>query len=111
LPVWLALRLQVPKASKLKALPFTVHTLGVLDANVTSRPDEALANKVMGWRVKARLPGDTKLMLCAPKATLNDWLASAAAKLTLPACAAPSLQVPALSRLTLLPLTVHTSVL
>ena len=63
LPAWLALTLQVPTVTSVNAAPPTVQTAGVLEANVTVRPDVALATKGTGVGPKIWLPGEAKVMV------------------------------------------------
>jgi hypothetical protein len=69
LPGWLAVTVQVPAATSVMLVPLTVHTLGVVDANVTVKPDDAVADSAGGvvptvWLLKA-----AKVMLCAVSGT------------------------------------------
>jgi hypothetical protein len=79
LPDWLALMVQVPAVSKLNAVPLTLHTLGVVDANATLKPDDAVAAKAAGAAPKLWLAGCAKVMLCAVAATLKEFATLAAA--------------------------------
>ena len=112
LPAWLAVMEQVPAASKVKVLPLTLHTEGVVDASCTVKPDVALADKAGGVVPSVCVAGAAKLMV---------WLVSAAGetvklritglaalKLALPAWLAVMEQVPAASKVKVLPLTLHT---
>ncbi|MDP3820015.1 MAG: hypothetical protein Q8R33_00935 [Burkholderiales bacterium] len=65
LPDWLAATVQLPTATSVSVLPLTVQTLGVVDANDTARPDEAVAASAGGAVPRVWLPGDVKLMVCA----------------------------------------------
>lgn len=109
LPAWLAASVQLPAATKVKAVPLTVHTAGVLDANVTGRPELALAIKAAGALPSVWLPGDTKVMVCAPWLTAKDCTTEVAAlKLALPAWLALMVQVPTPTSVALVLATVHT---
>ena len=48
LPAWLASTVQVPAASSARVVPLTLHTALVLDANVTVKPDVAVATSATG---------------------------------------------------------------
>ena len=110
LPGWLAVMLQVPTASRVRLLPLTLHTAGVVDARLTARPALELATRAGGALPRVWLPGAAKLKVCVAASTANDRLSdSAAAKTALPAWLAVTVQVPAASRLKLLPLTLHTA--
>ena len=99
----------MPTATKVRVVPLTVHTLGVLDRNDTGRPDVALADSAAGWVPKVSGPGPVKAMVCAAAATTNDCCtAAAAATVALPAWLAVTVQVPAATRVNALPLTVQT---
>ena len=45
LPDWLAVTVQVPGATSAMLVPLTLQTPGVVDANVTVKPDDAVADK------------------------------------------------------------------
>ena len=65
LPAWLALMLQLPTATNVSVLPLTVHTLGVVEAKLTARPELALATSAGGMVPRVWLPGEAKVMVCA----------------------------------------------
>ena len=101
--------LQLPAATSVSVLPLTVQTLDVVEVNVTGRPELALATSVGGAVPSVWLPGETKVMVCDPGATLNERTTGvAAAKTALPAWPASTVQVPAASSASVLPLTVQT---
>ena len=109
LPGWLALTVQLPTATRVRVLPLTVQTAGVVDPNDTGSPDVAVATKAGAGVPKVWLPGDEKLSVCTAAATLKvcDTL-DAAAKVALPAWLALTLQLPAATSVRVLPLTMHT---
>ena len=113
LPAWLAVTLQVPAETSVSVLPLTVQTGAVVDANDTDRPELALADRVNVGVVSTWLPGVLKLMVCATgagAATVKLRVNAAAAAYTvLPAWLAVMLQVPTLTRLSVVPLTVQTA--
>lgn len=110
LPAWLAATVQLPAATKVRAVPLTVHTAGVLDANVAGRPELAFAIKAAGAVPSVWLPGDTKVMVCAPGLTTKDCTTAVAAlKLALPAWLAVMVQVPTPTSVALVLATVQTA--
>lgn len=111
-PAWLATTVHVPALSRLSALPLTVHTAGVLDAKLTARPELAVAARATGVLPTVPVAARLKLMVCdcAAGATVKDRVTTgAAATLALPGWLAFSVQVPAATRPSALPLTVHTA--
>jgi hypothetical protein len=68
LPLWFALRLQVPEASSTRVLPLTVQTAGVLDVIDTARPEFDVASNAGGAEPMVWLPGDAKTMVWVVKA-------------------------------------------
>ena len=109
LPGWLAVMLQVPADTSVSVLPLTVQTAVVVDVKVTAKVDVALATSAGGVLPTVWLPGEAKLMLCAAGRTLKlTSTVAAAAKVALPAWLALRLQVPAATRVKVLPLTEHT---
>ena len=65
LPAWLAEMVQLPTPSKVKLVPLTLQTAGVVDASVTARPELAVALKAVGVTPKVCPAGAAKVMLCA----------------------------------------------
>jgi hypothetical protein len=111
LPAWLALTEQLPAPTRVSVEPLVLQTSGVVDANETTRPDVDVATRAAGAVPSVWLPGDGKLMVCTPGATVNvRETVVAAAKLLLPAWTASTVQVPAPISVNALPLTVHTLV-
>ena len=109
-PAWLATSVQVPAATSVKVLPLTVQTPGVLDAKLTASAEVELATSAAGVVPSVWLPGDTKVMLCAPAPTVKLFVTGvAAAKPALPAWLAVMEQLPAASSVAAVPLTVHTA--
>src|SRR5579871_2170751 len=98
---------QAPSATNVAVLPETVQTAGVVDANVTCRPEEALAFRAsVPAVIDCELMGPNMIVWLAPVLTLT--LASAGAYVPLPACVAVMVQVPAITGVTVFPETVHT---
>ena len=56
LPLWLAVMVQVPTATKLTVVPLNVQMLGVLVESVTGRPEDAVAVSVIEVPT-VRVPG------------------------------------------------------
>lgn len=108
-PAWEAVMVQLPADTSVSAVPLTVHTELVLEANCTLRPDEAVAESAAGVVPMVLLPGEAKLILCVACATVKLRLTDGAALyVLLPACEALMLQVPADTSVSVLPLTVQT---
>lgn len=109
LPAWVAVIVQLPAVNSVRVVPLTVHTAGVVDVSVTVRPVLALATRAGVATPRVWLPGDVKLMLCVTADTekLRDT-GVAAVKLALPGWLASTVQVPADTRVSVVPLTVHT---
>ena len=57
--------MQVPAATSVSVLPVTAQVLGVVDANVTVRPELALAISAGGAVPSVWLPGDANVTVCA----------------------------------------------
>lgn len=101
---------QVPALTKVKVVPLTVQTPGVVEDKVTARPELAVATKAPGVVPRFWLPGETKLMVCAAGATMKVCATMvAAAKLVLPPWLAVTEQLPAVTRASEVPLTVQTA--
>ena len=64
-PAWLASIVQVPAVSSVTVLPLTEHTLDVCEAQVTVRPDDAVAPNVTGPAVSLMSLWPGKVMVCA----------------------------------------------
>jgi hypothetical protein len=109
LPAWLAATVQVPTATKLSVLPLTVHTPKVVDAKDTGKPELAVATSGAGGVPSVWPPGDVKVMVCEPGATVKDRETGVAgARVASPAWLAVIEQVPAPTSVAAVPLTVHT---
>lgn len=109
LPAWLALMVQDPALTSVSVVPLTVHTLVVVEASVTTRPELDEATKAGVAVPKAWLPGVTKVMDCAAGTTVKlRATMAAAAKVVLPGWLAVTEQLPALSKVTVVPLTLQT---
>ena len=65
LPAWLAVTVQEPVASKVRVVPFTLQTEGVVEASVTGSPEVELATKAAGVTPLVWLPGAVSVMVCA----------------------------------------------
>lgn len=65
LPACEAASVQLPKVTRVKVLPLTVQTAGVVEASETGRPDVAVATKGAGAEPMVWLPGDVNVMVCA----------------------------------------------
>lgn len=110
LPAWLADSVHRPADTSVSVLPLTLHTAGVLDTKVTGRLELELNTSAGGGVPSVWLPGELKLMVWAAGATLKVWLTGvAAAVVLLPACVAVTVQLPAVSSVRVVPLTVHTA--
>ena len=116
LPAWLASTLHAPAATSASVVPLTVQTLCVVEAKETVKPDEAVADSAGDAVPTVGLAGAVKVtvMVCACKGAgatvmVLDTVA-AAAKLVLPTWVALIVQLPALSKARLVPLTVQTVV-
>lgn len=72
--------MQVPAANSANVVPLAVHTLGVVDTKPTVRPEVEVAIKAAGVVPKTWLPGETKVMVCAPIATAKEFDTGVAAR-------------------------------
>ncbi len=63
MPSWLALTEQEPGATSVRVVPFKVQAKGVPEANVTARPELALAARLSGAAPMVWLAGEVKLMV------------------------------------------------
>lgn len=79
MPVCEAVMVQLPADTSASAVPLTVHTEAVLEANCTVRPEVAVAERAAGVVPMVLLPGEAKLMLCVACATEKLWLTEGAA--------------------------------
>lgn len=110
LPGWLASTVQVPAATSASVVPLTVHTAGVVELKTTTRPEVELAVRADGADPSVCAPGELKVMTCAAAATVKVCATgAAAAKTALPGWLALTEQLPAATRVSVLPLTVHTA--
>lgn len=113
LPAWLAVTVQLPAVSNVSAVPPTVHTAGVDDANDTVNPVLAVATRAGAAMPRVWPPGEAKLMVCVVSAAAATWklrdTGTAAATRALPAWLALMVQVPTATRVRLVPLVVHTA--
>jgi hypothetical protein len=94
-------------------VPLTVHTLSVVDAKDTVRPELAVATKAGGGVPMVWLPGELKVIVCAVNAaaaTVKEFeTTGAAAKVALPGWLALMVHVPTATSVKVVPLTVQTS--
>ena len=63
---------QVPEVRNVTVVPETVHTLGVVEVNVTVRPLVEVAESVIGVATVSA-PGLAKVMVCASPLTVKLW--------------------------------------
>jgi hypothetical protein len=109
LPACAALTVQVPALTRVKVLALTMHTLGVVDANDTAKPELAVAMSAVGAEPRFWLPGETKETVCVPGSTVNELETDVAAKNeALPLCVATTVQVPTPVSVALAAFTVQT---
>lgn len=109
LPAWLAETVHVPADTKVSAVPATVQTAGVVDTKLTGKPDEAVATSAPAAVPMVLLPGEVKVMVCAAVDTVKVCVTAVAGlKLALPAWLADTVQEPAATRVSVVPLTVQT---
>jgi hypothetical protein len=109
LPACAALTVQVPALTKVKVLPLTVHTLGVLEEKATTKPDVAVAIRAAGAVPRVWLPGEMKETVCAPTVTVKELETAVAAKnALLPLCVAVTVQLPVPVNVNFALLTLHT---
>jgi len=108
LPACEARTVQVPAMTMVSVVPLTWHVAVVVDANVTGRPELAVAASANGGSPKRCAAMEASVIDCFAFAIANDWLTTGATlKLTSPGCAARTVQVPAASSVTLLPATLQ----
>ena len=103
---------QVPSATFVTNIPDTVQTLLVEDENETTNFEEAAADSPRPLPVKSEVflvPGLGNSIVWSPAKTVNEIDTGAASKtVAVPAWLASIVQVPVVSRVTVLPLTEHT---
>ena len=103
---------QVPNATFETNIPETVQTLVVEDENDTTKFEEAAADSPMPLPVKSEVflvPGLGNSIVWSPATTVNEIDTGAASKtVAVPAWLASIVQVPVVSRVTVLPLMEHT---
>jgi hypothetical protein len=111
LPAWVAWMLQVPAVTRVTEFPETVHTVGVVEARLTGKPELAVALTVNGTVVKVRFEIVPKVIVWVPCVTVKLRLTgAAAAQFVLPAWLALIVQVPTAIGVTVVPVTMHTPV-
>ena len=71
--------LQAPTATKVRVVPLTVQTPGVVEINATDRFALELATSDGAEVPSAWLPGVLKVMACTARATVNEFITEAAA--------------------------------
>ena len=74
MPDWSAATPHVPVASSVIVVPFVplaVQTVGVVDENVTGRPDDAVPLTVIGDSTSVLAPGLTNVMVCVALVIAN----------------------------------------
>ena len=103
---------QVPNATFVTNIPDTVQTLLVEDENETTKSEEAAAESPIPLPIKSEVflvPGLGNSIVWSPAKTVNEIDTGAASKtVAVPAWLASIVQVPVVSRVTVLPLTEHT---
>jgi hypothetical protein len=111
LPAWSALIVQVPTVTKVTVVPDTVQTLVVADVMVTASPEEAVALTVTGPWSKRLSASAAKVIVWLPLLIVKPcWTWDAAFQLALPAWSALMVQVPTVTKVTVVPETVQTLV-
>ena len=110
LPAWLAARVQLPADTSVSVVPLTVQTAGVLDVKVTAKPALDVATSAGAGVPRVWLPGELKVMVCTAGATLKVCVTGVAADVVLlPAWLAVTVQLPAVSSVSVVPLSVQTA--
>src|ERR1035437_1912891 len=104
---------QVPLTTNVAVVPLTVQTLVVVEAKVTARQELAVAASVSGVPTVC-VPGLAKVMVCVVFAAAFTVklceIGVAAAYVALPGCVAWIVQVPVVTNVAVVPLTVQTLV-
>jgi len=109
LPFWLAWTEQIPPEMMARVVPVAAQTAGVEVAKATGRPEEEVAESVMGETPKVTLKSGPKVIVWVPWLMENDLSTKLASrKFALPICVALTEQVPTASKLRILPETVQT---
>ena len=70
---------QVPVATSVTVLPETVQVVAVVDAKLTGKPDDAVAETVNGGLPSTWLGKGANVMVCASFVIWNDWVTGVAA--------------------------------
>ena len=65
-PAWVASMAQVPTALSVTELPETPHVLGVVGAKLTARPDDAVADTLIGEASSGFGDRGPNVMVCVP---------------------------------------------
>ena len=69
----------MPTATKVSVVPLTVQTPVVADVSATDRPELELATNAGGAVPSVWLPGALKVMDCAARTTVKEFITEAAA--------------------------------
>ncbi len=108
LPACVAVSAQLPEPTMVNVLPTTVHSNGVVLANVNAvKPLVAVAVRVIGATPKTTGVAGANVTVCAAALTTTVALADALLKFALPACVAESVQLPEPTMVSVLPATVQ----
>ena len=111
LPAWLALMVQVPTVTKVTVVPETVQMLVVADVKTTVRPEEAVALIASGLRSKVLVEIAANVIVWLPLLIVKlRATCEAAFQLVFPAWLALIVQVPTVTKVTVVPETVQTLV-
>ena len=114
MPAWLASTVHAPAATNVSVVPLTVHTLLVVDAKDTGRPELAVADSAGDAVPTVGFAGAVKVTVMvwasngAGATVMVLETAAAAATLVLPAWLAVMVHEPALTSVSVVPLTVQT---
>src|SRR5579862_6511212 len=102
---------QCPVATSVTVFPETVQVVGVADAKLTVRPDEAVAVRLNGGLPRFWLGSGANVMVCGAFVTCKPWVTGLAARyVPLPDCVAVMLHRPTARSVTVLPETVQIDV-
>ena len=78
MPACVALMLQWPAATSVTVLPETVQMVGVVEAKLTGRPDEAVAVTVNGGVLRGTFGKGAKLIVCTSLVMVKAWVTGVA---------------------------------
>ena len=79
LPACVALMAHRPAATSVTVLPETVQVAVVVEAKLTARPEDAVAETVNGGVLIGWFDKGAKLMVCASFVTVKAWVTGVAA--------------------------------